>query len=102
MNDPCSNKELIIFRDTILNLVYRAKNHWTINCECDKRMYLNSVQDSLRYMCFVMCKYIFRLHVPEKCFRGENKLSNTFNKIGSQQRQIRNNKTATKITTEIE
>lgn len=35
-------------RDNILNLVYKARNHWTTTCDCDKRMFLNNVQEILR------------------------------------------------------
>jgi hypothetical protein len=36
------------FRDDILSLVYKARNHWVTHCNCDKKLFVNSIQDILR------------------------------------------------------
>lgn len=43
--DLVRNKNL---RDSILNLVYKARNHWVNHCDCDKKIFVNNIQDILR------------------------------------------------------
>ena len=39
---------VFFFRDDILSLVYKARNHWVTHCNCDKKLFVNSIQDILR------------------------------------------------------
>ncbi|XP_076115967.1 serine/threonine-protein kinase TBK1-like isoform X1 [Mytilus galloprovincialis] len=43
--DLVRNKNL---RDSILNLVYKARNHWINHCDCDNKIFVNNIQDILR------------------------------------------------------